>query len=187
MRLLLLLLSILTTVTPATKMHTEKIVFVVDRSGSMDPLKVQDAIEQFINIVTRLDPSLEVEICLYSFESNTKRWSEGWQKMPSLPVLNKARAFLALPVGGSTQVVPALRQSLAEKKEKLTVILISDGDFDETTETILKVIKAEQAKRKVPAVLGCIGVGHVQQDSLKKVAEVGGGGYYHVVRDSGPH
>jgi len=187
MKKLILLLSLLVTVVPPSKPKApSKMCFLVDKSGSMSAEKSGQALEMFLLLAMSGTDSAEMNVKV--FNSYTYDWGYRWQALPSKDVVDRAHTFLtSAPALGSTKVLPALAQALAEKKADLSIILITDGEFDELTEDILTLIKNGQKMRKEaglpPAVIGCVGIGKTQQTSLKKIATLGGGGYYHMEAD----
>jgi hypothetical protein len=78
-------------------------------------------------------------------------------------------------------VIPALREALAERRDELSVVLVSDGLFGrERTDDVLSAIAIAQADRERlglhHAVIGVYGLG-ASQKVLTEIAEVGAGGY----------
>jgi Mg-chelatase subunit ChlD len=184
---IIFLAAILTTVVPAKQRASERIVFVVDKSGSMDMEDTQAAIEAFTTVVTNSDPSLDVRICMYTFADQAIKWKHGWQKMPSMKTLNTARQFISAESEGSTNLASGIHAILAEAPKNLTVVIITDGFFDHSDAVIMTLMQQAQISRvlngKKTAVVGCIGVGNICERSLKKIGTAGQGGYFRYVKE----
>ena len=94
----------------------------------------------------------------------------------------EANAWLhKLGAGGDTLIIPALKDALAEPREELSVVLVTDGLFGrERTDDIMGLIAARQEEREKlglgRAVIACYGLGSTQR-ILGRIGEVGGGGY----------
>lgn len=122
------------------------------------------------------------ELCVYAFDGKVRKLD--WEPLPDANHVLKAERWLDEEQNdGETYVIPALRAALNEKakdpKAQLTVVLVSDGRFHrESTQAIKAAIKAAQAKRKVKATIGVVGVHRptVKRPSLE--AAVDGGGYF---------
>jgi Mg-chelatase subunit ChlD len=170
---------------------TRRVLFVVDRSGSMHG-------EHFARALTAVKDMFEtssdsLEVALIAFNDGAVRWPgkpedgnrpvpPGWAALPSDTAVAEANAWLEeLGAGGDTLVIPAMRQALAERREELSVVLVSDGLFGrERTDDILGIITACQEERERTglgrAVIAVYGLGP-QQKVLTQIGTVGLGGY----------
>ncbi|MEZ6185319.1 MAG: VWA domain-containing protein [Planctomycetota bacterium] len=189
-----LVAGFLTVVQPEARL-TRRIVFVVDTSGSMRGNKFGQACSAVLRVAQQ--PVDEVEIALIAFNHDTRRWPgvpeegipPGWAALPSLQATESAAAFLAQRgAGGDTQVITALRQALAEPRDELSIVLVTDGLFvREKTEDVLKAFEdgqKERAKKKLaPAVLLVYGIGR-ESDVLRELGTRGRGGYLREVDDA---
>ena len=178
----LLVCLALTPITPATARYPKNFIFLVDVSGSMEGPEIAKAISAFLLIARQ--PIDAGSFTIYTFAEVVAMWPEGWQKMPSEDAVRKAQKFLeSIVPGNGTQVVPALREAFRGKKKALSVVLITDGFFDEHDVRVaqhLKLAKTERAALGLPpVVLGAIGIhGEKTMNSLAAIAKAGGGGYY---------
>lgn len=173
---------------------TRRVLFVVDRSGSMHGDHFSRALAAVRVLVEH--PTDDLEVALIAFNDAAIRWPgkpesggrnersipPGWAALPSETAVDEAEAWLAdLGAGGDTLVIPALRAALAEQRHELSVILVSDGLFGrERTDDVLSAIANAQAERGraglAPAVIGVYGLGTCQK-VLTQIAEAGAGGY----------
>ena len=181
-------------VTPEARL-TRRIVFVVDTSGSMRGDKFGKACSAVLRVAEQ--PVDEVEIAVIAFNHDTRRWPgipeegipPGWAALPSLQATQAAAAFLAQRgAGGDTQVISALSQALAEPRDELSVVLVTDGLFvREKTEDVLKALEEGQKQRVKknlkPAVLLVYGIGS-EAEVLRKLGKQGRGGYLREVDEA---
>jgi CO dehydrogenase/acetyl-CoA synthase delta subunit len=85
--------------------------------------------------------------------------------------------------GGGTKPGPALKAAIEDPAHGITIVLISDGDdlpMIETTATIDKAQKVRKARGQSPVPIMVWGAGDKakDQESLKKLAKIGGGGLW---------
>lgn len=161
---------------------TNRIIFVIDASGSMEGDPLASGIGWLHQISEQ--PTDDLRIGVVVFQGEPKRFvfsakdSHGWLELPNPKQLEAtSRKISSKGAGGQTNVVPALQMALQDPEEDLTVILITDGVFNEQDKEVRVALAAAQKKRKTPAVVGCIGTGHHRQ-ILKDIGKAGKGGYY---------
>jgi len=191
------LAELVTVVGPETKL-TKRVMFVVDVSGSMRGDKFSAALAAVEKISDQ--PSDELEIAVLAFNASPSRWEGipeqgkvpiGWAALPSAVAPKVAQAFLCrLGADGDTLVIPALKQALNEQRSDLSIILVTDGIFQQESEDqILAAFeegqKAREEQKLGRAVLYTYGVG-AEAAILKKLAEVSRGGYFHEKPDPSP-
>lgn len=171
---------------------TRRVLFVVDRSGSMHGDHFSRAL---VAVRGMLEQSTdELEVALLAFNDATTRWPgrpepdrakpvpPGWAALPSDEAVAEANAWLhKLGAGGDTLILPALKDALAEPREELSVVLVTDGLFGrERTDDIMGLIAARQGEREKlglgRAVIACYGLGSTQR-ILARIGDVGAGGY----------
>ena len=171
---------------------TKHVLFVVDVSGSMRGDKFSQACAAVLKITEQ--PVDEVQIAVLAFNEEATRWRGvpedhptrpvpvNWAALPSAEAVESASAFLAeTGAGGDTLVIPALRAALAEPREQLSIVLVSDGIFQREDATdILGAVQQAQAARVEQgigaAVLMTYGVGS-ESAVLRQLGQVGHGGY----------
>jgi len=188
---------------------TNKIVFVVDVSGSMkDHDRLVQAIQSSYLILNC--GSDDMDAAVITFTDRAIRWAgkqercrhdalrkchrdcdkAGWTKIPTF--LKEMVAYLtSLRGSGLTVPGPALKQAIEDTETGLTIIFISDGDFG--AEPAVAAIKAAQKVRKArgqsPVAIMVWGAGGMAKDkeSLKTLAKIGGGGLWvHGKNRAGP-
>lgn len=186
------LLSGLVVVIQPQERLTKRILFVVDVSGSMRGDKFTTACAAVLKVTEQ--PVDEVEIAVLAFNEDASRWPgipedhptrpvpAHWAALPSAHAVEAASAFLAeTGAGGDTLVIPALRAALAEPRDELSIVLVSDGIFQREDATdILGVVQQAQAARAEQglghAVLMAYGVGS-ESPVLRQLGQAGRGGY----------
>ncbi len=182
-------------VVPAKARMTKRVLFVVDVSGSMAGLKFDKASQAVIEIAGQ--PVDEMEIGLIAFDNAPSRWPgipekaqegvpavpKGWAALPSKEAVDSASGWLRKinPTGG-TRLIPALKSALAEDRDKLSLVIVTDGQFYQETSTKIYAAleegqKAREAKGLGRAVVLIYGVGE-SNSTLKKLGELGQGGFY---------
>lgn len=178
---------------------TNRVLFIHDCSGSMGENDLTNAIN-FVRGVMK-QPLDEFEIGIIAFDENTYRWPgipepkqtppvpPNWAALPSATAVDKVTQWLRTRDDeGSTKLVPALQLALQENRDKLSIVVISDGDFyTESTREIVAAIQKGQKWRldnglnKAPIM--AIGVTSVSNDKLAKIGKIGGLGYYHPLEE----
>lgn len=189
----LLLLTNITMVVEPQERLTDRIIFVVDRSGSMHG----DTFSRALQVVTETlqQPVDQYEIGVIAFNDSFARWPgkpengpkavpPNWAAMPSNAVVREVNDWLeALGAGGDTLVMPALRGALLDPRERLSIVLITDGQFgrERTSDIVENIEKLQQERIKQGwgrAIILAYGISSVgTQPSLKAIGEVGQGGY----------
>lgn len=182
--------QLLVEVAPSTPI-TRRVLFVVDRSGSMHGDHFSRALAAVRDMIEH--PTDDLEVAVLAFNDAAVRWPgkpeegrrnvpAGWAALPSDSAVSEAEGWLAaLGAGGDTLVIPALRAAMGERRQELSVVLVSDGLFGrERTDDILGVITSGQAEREAAglghAVVAVYGLGP-NQKVLCRIGELGGGGY----------
>lgn len=182
----------LVTVVEPEERVTSRVIFLVDTSGSMKPAKLPTAIEAALKIARQGGD--ELEISAFAFAAGYCRWpapqQEGgsappaWASMPDEQALVHLLAWLQAPVvsDSGTALGPCLARALAEERDELTVIVLTDGLLDDAAE-LLAVLEDGQIERERKglsrAVVACLGVGS-EAPPLRALAEAGRGGYWRV-------
>jgi hypothetical protein len=172
-----------------------KVVFLVDVSGSMNVAPLYTAIQLVQE--TCENPTDDLEVAIYAFSDATHRWpgmpeTPGWGKLPSVETLKEIKKFFAnyRRGAGDTRVAASIAAAL-ELEGEISIVLITDGIFDQ--ESFLEMVDAYQEKRKTPANILILQVGSPSMvtlpngvtipwnsEHLRKVADKYGGGMYRV-------
>lgn len=188
--LVAVLADLITVVEPQARL-TKRIMFVVDVSGSMRGDKLGAACAAVTGALQQ--PVDEMEIAVIAFNDQPRRWPgipedgerrvpAGWAALPSQDAVREAEKFLAgLGAEGNTLVVPALQAALAEERKELSLVLVSDGIFQQESEDeVADALEAGQKKREERelgrAVLLVYGVGS-EAGVLRRLGTAGRGGY----------
>lgn len=144
-------------VEPTTPLN-RRILFVFDKSGSMSVNDLKEAIN-FVSMIVN-QPIDGFEISIVVFANGKARWPgipdpehnvpPNWAALPSAVAMDNIVAWLNdLEISTShTKVVPALIEAFAENRDELSVVVVSDGDFDESKELILQTIRQGQQTRQ---------------------------------------
>lgn len=137
---LLSILLGLTTVTELQAPITNRVIFVVDISGSMRMnagTRMAAALDHFTQLAE--DSADDFRFGVVAFNSNHYRWrgweednTPGWALMPNPEAIKAARAWIvncpSQPDG--TNAFPALEAAGKDTTNQLTIILITDGVFN---------------------------------------------------------
>lgn len=169
---------------------TNKLFFLLDKSGSMDGIKINEAISslnQIINI-----PTDDIHVAVSIFGETYKRWSgtpdgekPGWTLLPSADNLAALQAWInnESPGGDNTKLTDALNNALIDPMDNITIVIVSDGNIHESYDHLLRTLASGQEERKKvglkPVILTCLGVGAQTSELLTRFAQMGNGGYFH--------
>jgi hypothetical protein len=175
---------------------TTKVAFVVDASGSMAGLDRIGVALGFSRSVLGSEGD-ELEVTIYAFQDGATRWegfphdgngpppTPGWTFFPSAQAYESATNWLrSLGAEGGTDPRAAVHSALKEVIDDLTVIVITDGEFngDQFKQAVEDGQKARVAAGRGKAIIIVIGVGPnaSKQQHLKDVGTSGLGGFYFV-------
>lgn len=161
-----------------TQRFTKRQVYVMDVSGSMSGKPFDKALTALAAVAAQ--PTDDMEISVIAFESQVARWPRGWVQLPDAEAVDAATAWLSEQgSGGNTFVVPALEAALKEKRTELTVVLVTDGIFNEDDSVVLEAVRKAQEQRVEygRAIVAVLGVGKAKP-VLRMLAEEGKGGYF---------
>lgn len=166
---------------------SERIVLVLDRSGSMNG-HLRDALA-VVREVTR-QPVERLHLKVVAFGGVAKE--RPWVTLPDKQAMERAETWLAtVNVGSETLLCPALSLALRPGHPSLTVLVVSDGEFhsENLERDLLPRLRALQGRRleaKLGRAMVCfVGVGKVGAAAGKgmtAMGKLGGGGYYRWTR-----
>lgn len=200
--LLPLLLAAPREVVAPSERLTDRVLFVVDASGSMHGTEFGVALRAVRSIAGQ--PVDALEFGIIAFSDVPSRWPglaadgedlpAGWAACPSSEAVDRAEEWLSEHgADGDTRAIPALRMALEEQRDRLSVVLVTDGGFySETEAAIVAAVEAAQVRREElglgRAVLLVYGVGLRTKPVLEALGSSGRGGYFHedTTRDE-PH
>lgn len=165
--------DVITIASPPKAQLTQRILFLVDCSGSMDgPATMARSLNTIKFIFEQ--PIDELEVAAIAFDNGHNRWP-GLPQPPKIPAnwaafpSRNASQALSTWIGaaqvtmrGGTNLAPPLRQAFAENRDKLSIIIVTDGGFAEKPETLKKVVDDGQKWRTDrgigPAVVVLLGI-----------------------------
>lgn len=175
------------TVPPEARL-TNRILLVLDVSGSMAGPKLDRAIAAALQVARQGGD--ELEVAAVAFAGGCARWpapaQEGsdapplWVQCPDEQALAHLLAWLRTPLlaDSSTHLAPALERALAEPRDKLSIVIVSDGELHDAPKA-LEVLKAGQERREKEglgaAVVACWTIG-AEAPALNELAREGKGG-----------
>ena len=161
------------------------VVFVIDRSGSMEGRKIEQARAALLRGLGTLKSGDRFDVV--SFSSDVTSLGEG-RMMPATEesVERAKRAVRDISAGGGTNIDGALEAALAERAEEPgrlgAVVFLTDGDAT-VGETNPDRILAGWSRRSGPTRLYALGVGADVKDFLLTKLAVLGRGDAQYVRD----
>lgn len=134
---------------------TSNIFFVIDCSGSMQGDRYSKAVDTLISIATQETDELNISALafdqkqtrwIYQYDGNTPNY---WARLPDLDAIERLHAWLGTVCqNGNTTFIPAITTAFNEPKRDLTIIVISDGIFDEDQGEIVASVLALQENRR---------------------------------------
>ncbi len=175
----LLILAALIAVVPASERLTNRVVLVIDHSGSMAG-RYGAAVDAARHIAQQ--PTDDLTLSCIAFNAETQRYPKTL-KLPDAEGVSELVSWLSnLRAHGSTLAGPALSEALKMSEKGLSVVLVTDGVFTaEPIESLLAQIEAAQQWRVDQglgrAVVAVYGIG-LESATLRRIGEAGKGGYY---------
>jgi len=165
-----------------TYLAPRDIVFLLDRSGSMDGLKMSSAANALSILLNTLTPRDRFSICAFDDQIewfHDVRYVDNDRFYPaSLKVVEKGQAYLrkieargGTEMHGALETVGMMLQKRKKKRRQAVVVVITDGQIGNDGE-IFKYIQTEMADSRIFSV----GIDTAVHDSfLKRLANLGGG------------
>lgn len=180
-----------------TQRLTQRIVFVLDVSGSMQEDGKIKRLVGFVGSVIQ-QPLDELQIAIFAFDTSMYRWPgvadppedtkpvpKGWAKLPSEEALKSAQAWLSqFTSGGGTRPEETLRAALSEERTDMSVVVVTDGDYNNGSAESTAIVAERQAWREKKgcgkAVIMAFGVGKgsAKQEHLAALGRTWLGGFY---------
>ena len=172
---------------------SDRLTFVLDRSGSMDQQwgttgrsRYAEAVEQTLQYLQAAGADTWFNVIL--FNQDTLVSSVGLRRATADHLELARRALLAEPVGGGTRLRPAIEQALCVEDGALdlaalaadTVIVLCDGQTEEGPAWVAPFLEAYQPDAQVK--FHCVLLGSTRDDdgTLARLAEHSGGSFLRI-------
>ncbi len=161
--------------------RARSIVYVMDRSGSMDgTLGVLK--RELLRAIGRLEPDQTFNVIWFN-EGRATLWS---RRMMKATIDNKREAFdqvKSVQPSGRTEPEDAVSRAL--RFEPDVMFLLSDGDFGEYNEAVIGLFKEKNRRGRtiVNTILFIYDTGGDGGKTLRKIAKMNNGTYKHVTED----
>lgn len=172
--LLVAIVLVASSVTVGAKPKAKKptsVVFVIDRSGSMQGPKLETAKEAVLAAVDALGPRDVASLVVFDSQATVV-----FRDQPKSEKKSIEKLVAQVKAGGGTHYLPGLQQAfniLKDSKLRKHVILLSDGEAP--TEGLAEVV-AQMAKADITA--SAIGVEGADRNLLAIISEGGAGRLY---------
>lgn len=185
-------------ITPAKTPITNRIIFVVDCSGSMTNMGLIPKAIAWVRMISE-QPTDHMEVAAIAFDEGFSRWPgvpeppkipPGWAALPSAEATNSLNGWLNAAqfiLGGGTNLLPALQAALEDKRPGTSIVIVTDGGLADPPDRLIGMIPAKQKERgddgRGSAILTIFGVHQptAKIDYLVKIGEAAKdafGGYY---------
>jgi len=161
--------------------QARSIVYVMDRSGSMsDTISLLQ--RELLRAIGRLEPDQSFNVIWFN-EGKATLWS---RRMMKATIDNKREAFdqiKTIQANGQTEPMDAVNKALGFGPD--VMFLLSDGDFGEYNETVIRLFKKKNKRGRtiVNTILFIFDTGGDGGRILRKIAEMNRGTYKHVTED----
>lgn len=167
---------------------SKRVLFVLDRSGSMENWKFEDGVAAVFSILSQGTDDMQFGVI--AFNEGFDRWPgipedgvpKGWAALPSETALKEVKSYLtSLQAKGNTLVLPAMTAALKDDVKDMTVVLVTDGAFlcENLGRAMTTIRGLQEARKNGSARIFVLGVNVSYGGSfLKLVAETFDGGYY---------
>lgn len=164
--------------------RADSVVYVMDRSGSMMEtigiLKIE-----LKKAIGELTEDQRFNILWFSDERKPEMWASNLQKAT---IENKRKAFEAIDEvipEGQTNPIPAVQQALSFRPAPDVMFLLSDGDFNQQNEDVLKAIRAKNRSQQtiINTILFIEDIYVTGENVLEIIARENRGTYKHVTQE----
>lgn len=132
----------------ATPPITNRIVFVLDVSGSMRGMPIAVASTKVLEIMG--DAKDEAFVKIYVFNDTCWSLGSGWWKLPDQTLIEKIaeKEFLDLSAEGNTDIAGALATAMSENTEPdISFVLLTDGEPSGDSDAHLAEVDRAQVYR----------------------------------------
>jgi len=173
---------------------TDRVLFIIDRSGSMDTVigtdgssRYEEAVEQFVDYMHTSGPETQFSVVLFS---DDVRVHSQVLKKASTRNLESAERWLRQngPDGGTwlhKGIKTALKlgqdgRILLDKVQADTVIVLCDGDTEEGPGWVAPWLQRWNGEAQI--LFRCVEIGRLGNGTLRALAQNSGGSYIQVLR-----
>jgi hypothetical protein len=136
----------------------KNIFFCIDKSGSMTPENLGQAINSMVTIASQNADEFNIAASVFGEESDrwegveNKKTAPQWAQMPDQQAIEKLKEWFDKTLVGKKSTIPSpsIVDGLDEDVRELSLIIISDGQFngpDASIEALVGKIVAWQAAR----------------------------------------
>jgi hypothetical protein len=166
---------------------TDRVVFVIDRSGSMaEPFgtkrstRYEEAVRQMLGLLRSMGASTRFQVVL--FNSSTKVWSQEMRPATEDNLVRVEQWLDAKHPDGGTALRPAIESAMALRRdgsirldelEADTVIVLCDGQTEEGMGWVAPYLERYNAEASL--VFHCVAIGSGGDGSLEQLAACTGG------------
>lgn len=157
-------------------------VVVLDRSGSMQGEKINQAKQSLLNLINMLSP--QDRLALVSYADNVQTHANLLKVTPTNRFLLQS-AVNSIRTGGSTNLSSGLQQGIAIMQRSLaagrngSIILVSDGLANRGTTDPIRLGRMATAAQKHEFGISTVGVGlDFNEHLMTTIADQGAGKYY---------
>jgi hypothetical protein len=174
------------------RLVTDRVVFVIDRSGSMDAQfltgprsRYQEATEQLLVLLSSLGPTARVRVLLFS--DDTRTWTKEPREATPANLAQLRSWMLSNGPGGGTNLQPAVLEALhvsergipdLDQLEEDTLVVLCDGETAEGPDWVEPFLAGPNEQAGV--VFHCVQIGSAGDGTLEALAK-GTGGEFVVV------
>ncbi len=161
--------------------RARSVVYVMDRSGSMsDTISLLQ--RELLRAIGRLEPDQSFNVIWFN-EGKATLWS---RRMKKATIDNKREAFdqiKNIQASGQTEPMDAVIRALGFQPD--VMFLLSDGDFGEYNETVIRLFEKKNKRRRtiVNTILFIFDTGGDGGKTLSRIAKMNNGTYKHVTED----
>lgn len=153
----------------------ERVIYVVDCSGSMDGAPFNKAKDEILRSIRSLLVSQKYLVIFFDEDEYPMFWPTGSNSLidGSDANLKKAEQWVRnFQVGGGTDPTKAMQRAISFRPE--TIFLLTDGEFDSAIPNIIRTQNAGKSKINTISFISRAG-----EPALKQIAEQNGGVYRH--------
>lgn len=151
-----------------------RFAFVVDRSGSMNGVRMERAREELMNCIDAMPKHVEVFVVFFSSIAEPDKAL--YRKVDSSNLKQLRKWVDSMTAAGGTEVSAGMQEVFSQPLLPDSIFLLTDGDFDPSTPLLVRQLNASGSVRINTVAL----VSRSGERSLKQIAKQNGGDYKYV-------